>query len=294
MLATYKLVGQAASARMSVLIRGESGTGKELIARAIHFNSPDSAEPFIALNCTALPATLLESELFGHVRGAFTGAHASRRGRFELAGNGTIFLDEIGDTSPEFQAKLLRVLQEREYYPLGAERPEHTSARVIAATHRPLEALMQRGEFRADLYYRLRVMEITVPPLRERRGDIPLLAAHLLRTISASLHRTTPVLSPEALKLLETFDWPGNVRDLQNTLTQAIVRATGEVIRPEHLALTGPAEAPDARLAPLAEVERLHVERVLAATGGHKSETARILGVSRPRLDRLLGRYKLQ
>jgi len=186
MIATYKAVGQAASVRTNVLIRGESGTGKELIARAIHYNSAEAAEPFVALNCTALPSTLLESELFGHVKGSFTGALSSRRGRFELAGRGTIFLDEIGDTTPEFQSKLLRVLQEREYYPVGAERPERTEARVVAATHRNLEDLIATGDFRADLYYRLRVVEICVPPLRERAADIPALARPLTSKKTAS------------------------------------------------------------------------------------------------------------
>jgi DNA-binding NtrC family response regulator len=293
MIATYKLVGQAAATRTNVLIRGESGTGKELIARAIHFNSADAAEPFVALNCTALPATLLESELFGHVRGAFTGAHAARRGRFELAGRGTIFLDEIGDTTPEFQTKLLRVLQEREYYPVGAERPERTESRVIAATHRPLEELVAREAFRADLYYRLRVVEIAVPSLRERRGDISLLATHLLRRLSVGLHRPVPVLSTEAANMLAAYDWPGNVRELENTLTQAMVRARGDVIRTEHLSMADVSAAAPAVLAPLADVERAHIERVLTATGGRKAEAARVLGVSRPRLDRLLAKYDL-
>jgi len=294
MIDIYKLVGQTASTRANVLIRGESGTGKELIARAIHFNSADASEPFVALNCTALPSTLLESELFGHVRGAFTGAHSARRGRFELAGRGTIFLDEIGDTTPEFQTKLLRVLQEREYYPVGAERPERTESRVIAATHRPLEEMVARGEFRADLYYRLRVVEITVPPLRERRGDIPLLAERLLASVSSSLHRATPILSSDAANLLSAYDWPGNVRELENSLTQAIVRARGDVIRPEHLSLDRGIPEAASPLASLDDVERSHVERVLAAVGGKKAEAARVLGVSRPRLDRLLAKHGLE
>jgi len=293
MIETYKLVGQAASVRTNVLIRGESGTGKELIARAIHYNSADAGEPFVALNCTALPSTLLESELFGHVKGAFTGALASRRGRFELAGRGTIFLDEIGDTSGELQAKLLRVLQEREYYPVGAEEPEHTEARVVAATHRNLEEMVARKEFRADLYYRLRVVEISVPPLRERPGDIPVLAAHLLRLASNLLHRTPPTLSDGALALLTHHNWPGNVREMENCLTHAVVLARGDVIRPEHV-LIGRASTGEADpLSSLDVVERIHVERVLAAAGGKKAEAARVLGVSRPRLDRLLAKYGL-
>ena len=293
MIATYKLVGQAASVRTNVLIRGESGTGKELIARAIHYNSPDAAEPFVALNCTALPSSLLESELFGHVRGAFTGAMQSRRGRFDLAGRGTIFLDEIGDTTAEFQTKLLRVLQEREYYPVGAERPERTEARVIAATHRNLEEMIAREEFRADLYYRLRVVEVCVPPLRERAGDIPALAHHLLHVTSTSLHRSAPVLSDAALALLMHYAWPGNVRELENCLTHALVLARGDVIRAEHIVLAPNAGQPEGKVPSLDDVERDHVERVMAITGGRKTEAARTLGVSRPRLDRLLAKFGL-
>jgi DNA-binding NtrC family response regulator len=295
MLATYKLVGQAAGVRTNVLVRGETGTGKELIARAIHYNSADAGEPFVALNCTALASNLLESELFGHVRGSFTGAHTSRRGRFDLAGRGTIFLDEIGDTSGEFQAKLLRVLQEREYYPVGADRPEHTEARVIAATHRDLESLSERGEFRADLYHRLRVLEIRVPALRERMADIPILAHHLLRRASVAMHRSVPVLSDEALGVLSAYGWPGNVRELENTLTRALVLARGDVIRAEHIELGSTQRAGDNGDVPtLADLERVHVERILVRTGGGKTEAARLLGVSRPRLDRLLKKYGLQ
>ncbi len=293
MIESYKLVGQAASVRTNVLIRGESGTGKELIARAVHFNSPDAAEPFVALNCTALPATLLESELFGHVKGAFTGATAARRGRFELAGRGTIFLDEIGDTTPEFQTKLLRVLQEREYYPVGAERSERTNARVIAATHRNLEDMVGRNEFRADLYYRLRVVEIPVPPLRERRADIPVLARHLLRKSCEVMHRSVPIVSDEAMTLLAAHDWPGNVRELENCLTHAVVIARGDVIRPEHVVLAGMRDGKPQALLPLDDIERQHVERVMAALGGRKADAARTLGISRPRLDRLLAKYGL-
>ena len=293
MIEIYKLVGQVAATRANVLIRGESGTGKELIARAIHDHSREAGEPFVPINCTAVPATLLESELFGHVRGSFTGAQGDRRGRFALAGRGAIFLDEIGDTSADFQTKLLRVLQERQFYPVGADRPERTEARVIAATHRDLESMVAAGQFRADLYYRLRVVEIVVPPLRERAGDLPLLAAALARRAAAAVGRPEPVLAPDALAALARHPWPGNVRELENCLTRAVVVASGDVIRAEHLVLGGASPDAPARLGTLDDVERDHVLRVLAATRGHKARAAQILGISRPRLDRILARHRL-
>jgi DNA-binding NtrC family response regulator len=294
MVAIFKIVGQVARTRTTVVIRGESGTGKELIARAIHDSSPYRSEPFVAVNCTSLPSTLLESELFGHVKGAFTGATADRRGRIALAGKGSLFLDEIGDTGVDFQAKLLRVLQEREFYPVGADRAERTEARVIAATHRDLEALVADGAFREDLYYRLRVVEIDVPPLRERMADVPRLAEHLIAKAGRSQGREPPALSRDALDRLIAHRWPGNVRELENALTRALVVAPGAVIRPEHLGLEPrPASRvpEDPRLTTLEQVEREHLAQVWAATGGHKSRTAAILGVSRPRLDRLLRKY---
>ena len=312
MIAVYKLIGHAASSRATVLIRGESGTGKELIARAIHSSSAEASSPFIGVNCAALPPSLLESELFGHVRGSFTGATTDRKGRFGLAGRGTIFLDEIGDTTVELQSKLLRVLQEREFYPVGADRPERTEARVIAATHRDLEQRQRSGEFRTDLYYRLRVVEILVPPLRERMGDIELLSRHLVRRASATAGRSPPVLAPDALAALMRYDWPGNVRELENCLTRAVLVATSDVIHAEHVELgMVQAAAPNAgkgdaaltdmqsdndsgeTLPTLESLERAHIERVLASTQGHKARTAAILGVSRPRLDRLLRKYGL-
>ena len=294
MIEIYKLVGQLAANRANVLIRGETGTGKEVIARAIHFNSSDVTEPFIPVNCTAFAPTLLESELFGHVRGAFTGAVSDHRGRFALAGNGTIFLDEVGDTSPQFQSKLLRVLEDHEFYPVGGEKPERTEARVVAATHRNLEEMIPEGRFREDLYYRLRVVEITVPPLRKRMGDLPLLAEHLVRRAAKTLHRNPPVLSPDASASLLGHTWPGNVRELENCLTRAVVVSTGDVIRPSHLAIGPvPVESP-AHLTPLDDVERDHVARVLAATGGHKTRSAKILQISRPRLARLIEKYRLE
>jgi two-component system response regulator AtoC len=293
MIDIFKIVGRVAATRTNVVIRGESGTGKELIAREIHRSSPYAGEPFVAVNCTALPETLLESELFGHVRGSFTGATGDRKGRFALAGHGTLFLDEIGDTAPEFQAKLLRVLQEHEYYPVGAERPERSDARIITATHQDLERLVTEGRFREDLYYRLRVVEIRVPPLRDRMGDLPELAAELLAKAAKATGRDELILSREALDVLMRHGWPGNVRELENCLTRAAVTATGQVVRPEHIALGAPLADARPRLTTLEDVEREHVAHVLASTKGHKSRTASILGISRPRLDRLIRKYGL-
>jgi DNA-binding NtrC family response regulator len=277
MIEVYKRVGQLAANPVTVLIRGESGT----------------AEPFVAVNCTALPETLLESELFGHVRGSFTGAMADRRGRFALAGCGTIFLDEIGDTSPGFQAKILRVLEEQEVMPVGGERPEPSEARVIAATHRDLEERVQEGKFREDLYYRLRVVEIALPPLRERPGDIPLLARHLAGKVAERLHRSEPRLPDATVEALLRHDWPGNVRELENCLTRAIALATGGVIRQQHLGLgDGPQDRTSSGvLRNLQEVEIEHVRHVLTAADGNKTRAAEILGISKPRLYRLLEKH---
>ena len=300
MIEIYKLIGTLAHNPAPVLIRGETGTGKELIARAIHFGSRSAEEPFIAVNCTALTETLLESELFGHVRGAFTGAIADHKGRFELAGAGTIFLDEIGDTSLAFQAKMLRVLEERQFYPVGGERPRRTEARVMAATNQPLEQLVRDHRFRDDLYFRLKVVEITVPPLRDRREDLPLLAERLLARISRDLHKDVRVISDAAMRALRAYPWPGNVRELENTLTRAVVLARGPAVTPELISL-GPspgASAGSGEVEPPADetldaVERAQVARVLRRVEGHKRKAAEILGVSRPRLDRLIEKHGL-
>ena len=311
MIAIYKLIGVLSENRAAVLVRGETGTGKECIARAIHFNSAQRDEPFVAVNCTALAETLLESELFGHVRGAFTGAVQSRRGYFELAGAGTVFLDEIGDMSLELQSKLLRVLDEGDFYPVGSERPRTTQARVMAATHRPLEKLVREGRFREDLYFRLRVVEIVVPPLRSRKGDIPLLARHLLGKIGLKLHRSIDGISDEAMRRLESYDWPGNVRELENTLTRAAVLARGPIIDAEQvsvgmLQVGGGSPASDTRegrtagevassersdAVGLAAAEAGHIRRILDRTGGNKRQAARLLAISRQRLDRLLKKH---
>jgi DNA-binding NtrC family response regulator len=294
MVEIYKTIGAVATTRTPVLIRGETGTGKELIARIIHSNGPQAAEPFLPINCTAVPESLLESELFGHVRGSFTGAVADRKGRFELAGLGTIFLDEIGDTSPQFQAKLLRVLQEREFYPVGSEQPRRTQARVIAATHRPIERMIEEGTFREDLYFRLRVVEIAIPPLRERRSDILPLARHFVVKAGRELGKELRI-PDEVMGVLLAHDWPGNVRELENAITRAAVMARGSAISLEHLSLGKRAQAAvtDFEAESLDAVERAHVQRVLAKMGGNKSRAAEALKISRPRLDRIIEKHGL-
>jgi DNA-binding NtrC family response regulator len=313
MLRVFKTIGAVAESRASVLIRGETGTGKELVARTIHENSARPDAPFIAMNCASVPENLLESELFGHVRGAFTGATSDRRGRFELAANGTLFLDEIGDTSLAFQAKLLRALQEHQFYPVGSEEPRTSRARVIAATHRPLEELIAEGRFREDLYFRLQVVEIRVPPLRERRSDIPVLVRHILSRSAADVGRPVPAVPPDLMAHLINREWTGNVRELQNVLTRAVVMARGPVLTPQDLAgswgdepaaaaRTGTYDDDDFRPAPdegpreadsLEAVARMHVQKVLLRTGGNKAAAARILQVSRPTVHRMVKDYEL-
>lgn len=316
----FKMIGVLARNRATVLVRGETGTGKEVMARAIHRHSLHAAEPFIAVNCTALSDTLLESELFGHVKGAFTGAVSGRKGYFELAGTGTIFLDEIGDTTLDFQTKLLRVLQDRTFFPVGGERARKTEARVIAATHQDLEGLVEEGGFREDLYFRLRVVEMVVPPLRERRGDIPDLAQHLLKRIRRETQQQVRSISPDAMAALKVYDWPGNVRELENALTRASILARGSTLGPEHLRLgsdrpgmddgdrqkleSGPGfpagdavfslssgDGPDWTLD--GAIGR-QVFRVLEHTGWNKSEAARLLEISRSRLARLVEKFDLE
>ena len=302
MIEIYKMIGVLSRNRATVLVRGDTGTGKEMVARAVHDYSIHSDEPFIAVNCTALTDTLLESELFGHVRGAFTGAVGGEKGYFELAGRGTIFLDEIGDTSPDFQSKLLRVLQERQFYPVGGEQPRTTEARVVAATHQPMEELVAEGGFREDLYFRLQVVEIHVPSLRERREDIPLLAQHLLGRIRRETGATVRGISEEAMARIKEYDWPGNVRELENVLTRAAIVARGPLIGPDHLTLGIHA---DVRSSPKASGGVLEhdltldgaiesqIRRVLEQTEGNKTEAASLLGISRSRLTRYLERFGL-
>jgi len=297
----WKQIGAVSTTRAPVLIAGESGTGKELVARAIHVASADRERPFVAVNCTALAPGVLESELFGHVKGAFTGAVADRPGRLELAGKGTLFLDELAEIPMDLQAKLLRVLQERTYERVGDAKPMQLEARVIAATHRDLAGMVQKGTFREDLYYRLRVVEIGLPPLRERASDIPVLVEGLLAKINRDLGKDVRYVTPTALARLQGYAWPGNVRELENTLTRAVVLAKGDVLD-ETLLPLGPAPAQgdahdvdaEGSLPTLREIERRHIARVLVHTEWNKRRACAILDISRPTLDRKIEEYGLR
>ncbi|MFP4083173.1 MAG: sigma-54-dependent transcriptional regulator [Candidatus Aminicenantes bacterium] len=291
----FKLIGSVANTRTNVLIQGESGTGKELVAKAIHYNSPYRGEPFIVINCSAISDTLLESELFGHVKGAFTDAFYETRGKFEIAGKGTLFLDEIGDVSPSLQSKLLRVIETRDFMKVGGEKVLKTEARIIAATNQDLRDLIEKGKFREDLYYRLKVMEISLPPLRERKEDIPELVAYLLEKINRQLRKNVRKVPPRAMKLLVNFPWKGNVRELENALTRAVILAKGDVILEENLPVESrEKELFPRKLVPLKEVEKTYIQRVLKATGGNKTQASRILEITRPTLDKKIKDYKIE
>jgi two-component system response regulator AtoC len=290
----FKAIGVLSENRVTVLIEGETGTGKELIARAIHCNSPAQDHPFLAINCSAIVPTLLESELFGHEKGAFTGALSQKKGRFELAGKGTIFLDEVGDIPLELQAKLLRILQEREFERVGGESTLHSNARVIAATNRELWRMVREGTFREDLYYRLSVATIKVPSLRQRREDIGLLVPYLLKKVNCELHKNIKSVEKKVLRMLVEYDWPGNIRELENVLTRAAIATQGEVIFGEFVTplLAGP-ETGATGTRSLAAVEQEHIKTVLRETGGHLGKACAILGISRPTLRLTLREYSL-
>ncbi len=292
----FKNIGLVAASPVTVLITGDSGTGKELVAQAIHRSGSNPDAPFVAINCAALVETLLESDMFGHEKGAFTGATSQQQGKFALAENGTIFLDEIGELSPTMQAKLLRVLQEKEYTPLGAKQSRHTNARVIAATNVNLSEKVQSGEFRGDLLYRLQVVTLHLPPLRERKEDITALIPTLLARINRDLHKNICQVSQEVLDGLQSYDWPGNVRELENSLAKAVALCSGTILTPDLFGnICGESTAPEKPLeeTSLQEIEKIHVLRVLEAQGWHKGKTCVILGISRPRLRRLLNQYGL-
>jgi two-component system NtrC family response regulator len=294
MLEVLSLVRRVAPSEATVLIRGESGTGKELIAKAIHFGSPRARGPLVKVNCAALPEALLESELFGHEKGAFTGALASRQGRFELANGGTIFLDEIGDLPLHLQAKLLRVLQEREYEKVGSSRPVKVNVRILAASHRPLEALIKAGQLREDLYYRLNVVTILIPPLRERRADVSLLMDHFIRHYAEKNGKTIRGLTPEGRDILLRYDYPGNVRELENIIERAVILTRDDVIGSGDLPLT--AQEPEiadrdteSNLTVAVEaLERRMIRDALARSDGVQTRAAELLGMGERGL-----RYKL-
>jgi DNA-binding NtrC family response regulator len=279
-------VAKAASTAATVLIWGESGTGKELVARAIHYNSVRSSAPFVTVNCGGIPEGLLESELFGHVKGSFTGATESRAGFFQTADGGTLFLDEISDTSLAMQAKLLRVLQEKEVYMVGARRPQKVDVRVLAATNKDLFGLVKKGAFREDLYFRLNVINISLPPLRDRGDDILLLARHFAARFAKEAGKRALQFSENALGVLKRYDWPGNVRELENVIQRLVVMTDGEVIEIPDLPPLMRFSAPRANglNRTLAEVEADYIRNVLAGVGGNKTRAAEILGIDRKTL----------
>lgn len=290
----------------TVLIQGESGTGKELVARHIHAASPRAGAPFVIADCTALPDALFESQLFGHVKGAFTGADHSTLGLFRAAKGGTLFIDEIGELALHMQAKLLRCIQERSVLPVGAVEPVQADVRIVAATHRDLKEMVEAGAFREDLYYRLDVVRVRVPPLRVRRGDITGLAKHFLAEVAGRYGVTEKAFSPEAMAALEAYDWPGNVRELRNVIDSATVLASGACLTQSDLpeavrqAARRTAEAAGAAgvreempIRPLRVVERCLIEQALRATNGNKSRAARLLGIERHRLSRMIQRHGL-
>ena len=296
MLDVYKLVARVAPSTATVLVVGESGTGKELVARAIHNRSPRAGKPFVPVNCTALSESLLESELFGHARGAFTGAVAAKRGLFEIASGGTLFLDEIGDMGPKMQAQILRVLQDGEMRPVGGTETIRVDVRLVCATNRDLDAEVKAGRFREDLYFRINVVTIRMPPLRDRAGDIPILVRHFIAKIARREGRPEASVSPAALEVLGRYAWPGNVRELENAIERAVAIAKGNVVLPSDL----PAEVyGGAPLAPtgiiddrptLGELEKRYIALVLAECGGNKKKAAEKLGIDRRTLYRALER----
>ncbi len=301
----FSVIRKVAKTQSTILVRGESGTGKELVARAIHYNSPRAKKPLIEISCASFPETLLESELFGYEKGAFTGAEGQKKGRFELAEGGTIFLDEIGDISESVQVKLLRVLQERQITRLGGTETVDVDVRVITATNRNLEKAMAEGLFREDLYYRLNVIPIVLPPLRERRDDIPLLLEHFVRKVSLANKRTPPSVAPEAVQACTEYDWPGNVRELENAIENAVVLGDGSTILPDHMPFglfrragsvaksdflrnSGPTFTDKIEIA-----EKIILEDAISHAQGNKSEAAKVLDISLRTMRYKIKKYNL-
>lgn len=300
----HSQIARAAPSNATVLIRGESGVGKELVARAIHFSSPRNKGPFVCLNCAALTESLLESELFGHEKGAFTGATDRKTGKFEAADGGTLMLDEIGEMSPNIQAKFLRVLEGHPFERVGGSKPIKANVRVIAATNRDLEKAVTDGSFRKDLFFRLHVIEIYVPPLRKRQDDIIELAEHFLQKFNAETGRKIRAFTPLALQKMREYRWPGNVREIKNVIERAVVLSRSDFIEPDDLALTSLTTASEAIELPafrekfvpmsLTEMEKRHIAATLKATNWNKSQTAQILEIERSTLDRKLKRYGIR
>jgi len=294
----YKLIEKVSQHEYPVLVLGESGTGKELVARSIHFSGPRKDRPFVPVDCSALVPTLIESELFGYVKGAFTGALHAKQGLLEAANGGTLFLDEIGDMPVDLQAKLLRVLQEREVKPVGATERRAIDVRIIAATNRDLETAIRSGNFRQDLYFRLNVVQIKLPPLRERKSDIPLLVTYLLEKFSG-VQGPVRTISDDAMRRLMAYDWPGNVRELENAIERAVALSSGIILHvadlPSNLQYPSSERAPQKdELLPLDELERRAILRTLRETGGDKLAAARMLGIGKTTLYRKLKQYRLE
>ncbi len=291
----FQAISKAASTTATVLIGGESGTGKEMVARAIHYQSPRATSPFIPVNCGGIPETLLESELFGHVKGAYTGAVESRAGFFQSADGGSIFLDEVSETTPAMQVKLLRVLQDRQVCMLGSDRPRQVDVRIMAASNKDLQTLVKKGNFREDLFYRLNVISIEVPPLRRRGGDILILARYFLEKFSRELDRQAPRLSDGAARALLDYSWPGNVRELENLMQRLMVMTDEEEIGVQLLppAMRFCASGDGFKPRTLDEVEAEHIRQVLASVAGNKTRAAEILGIDRKTLREKLKRHSI-
>ena len=296
MQSVFELARTAARSSSTILILGESGSGKEVLARAIHQESPRVEKPFVAVSCAALTETLLESELFGHEKGAFTGAIARRKGKFEAAHEGTLFLDEVGDIGTKLQLDLLRVLETRRFHRIGGNENIDVDVRIIAATNRDLQKAVHENRFREDLFYRLNVIPITIPPLRERREDIPLLVEHFIERLAVEMKKRIDGISAEAMTAMMEHDWPGNVREIRNILERGAVVSSGPVIQLADLGLPTRSEAAPrpGTLASLEEVERRHVSAVLAHTGGNVSQSARILGIDRVTLYNKMKKWGLR
>ena len=298
MLRLKETLAMVAPAEATVLITGESGTGKEVVAQIIHQNSSRAAGPMVEVNCAALPENLLESELFGHEKGAFTGADRRRDGRFKVADRGTLFLDEVGEMSPATQAKLLRALQQGEYTPVGSDRAQTADVRVLAATNADLKQEVARGRFREDLYYRLNVVQLDLPPLRERGEDVLILAEHFLLAANQKNHRQLSGLAPETRRLFLAHDWPGNVRELINAVERAVIMAPGPLVEPVDLplALQEKTSPPQGGLRPgltIREAERMLIEQTLRHTGGNRTQAAEMLGITRKTLQNKIKEYGL-